>query len=407
MIQHYFKKIKNKYHEYGIFVIAKYPYRYIRIIYVSVIRKFIKVDKHLIVFYSKPDFSDNSRALYKYLYEKGYTKIYDIRWIVDVPDKYCIEKSTIRFYKRYNRLKEKPIQTIILHLRAKYIFTTHLFYIPIEHKLKDQLYIDLWHGCGYKGQNHKENVKSFFDFLVVPGPIFVQSKARFWNTTEDKFLPIGYPRYDWLQQNDENAHKMFVNLKEECEKLVIWMPTFRNSQHSRFPEDEIKEYPLLTTIEKWKAVDECCHKNGVRLLIKLHTFQKEYDIDFSLFSNIIRIDNEDFEKNSTDLYHFLPYTDALISDYSSVAIDYLIVNKPIAFVLDDYDRYKTTRGFVFDNPQKYMPGHHLYNVNDLQSFLEDVVQGNDLYCKDREQIKAIAIHESKNYRKDLVCKLGL
>lgn len=63
------------------------------------------------------------------------------------------------------------------------------------------------------------------------------------------------------------------------------------------------------------------------------------------------------------------YSDALITDYSSVCVDYLIVDKPIAYTLDDYEVYKQTRGFVFEDPHEYMPGHHLYRFSDLERLL--------------------------------------
>ena len=126
-----------------------------------------------------------------------------------------------------------------------------------------------------------------------------------------------------------------------------------------------------------------------------------------LFKNILQISNEDFEKNGIPMYEFIPLTDALITDYSSIAIDYLLVNKPIAFALDDYDIYKQARGFVFDNPKSYMPGHHLYNMNDLFGFIKDVTANKDVYSEERHNMSIKALHKSDNYCKELVSCLGL
>ena len=38
--------------------------------------------------------------------------------------------------------------------------------------------------------------------------------------------------------------------------------------------------------------------------------------------------------------------DALISDYSSAAIDYLILDRPIGFLLKDVEEYGNSRGFI-------------------------------------------------------------
>ncbi len=39
----------------------------------------------------------------------------------------------------------------------------------------------------------------------------------------------------------------------------------------------------------------------------------------------------------------------LVSDYSSVAIDYLLLDRPLGFTLDDYEAYTESRGWVFDD----------------------------------------------------------
>ena len=107
------------------------------------------------------------------------------------------------------------------------------------------------------------------------------------------------------------------------------------------------------------------------------------------------------------MYMFIALTDALISDYSSVAVDYLIVDRPIAFTLDDYEAYKKTRGFVFENPLIYMPGHHLYTFDDLEHFLLDVSMGLDPYKEQRAQVSLKAICLSDNYCQSILKRIGI
>ena len=42
---------------------------------------------------------------------------------------------------------------------------------------RNQLFIDLWHGCGYKA--NKNGRKVFFDYCLVPGDIFIKTKMEF------------------------------------------------------------------------------------------------------------------------------------------------------------------------------------------------------------------------------------
>ena len=141
--------------------------------------------------------------------------------------------------------------------------------------------------------------------------------------------------------------------------------------------------------------------------MKLHPFQAEYGIPFDSFSNIKKIDNQFFDDIDIPMYEFVALTDALISDYSSIGIDYLIVNHPIAFTLDDFEEYKKTRGFIIDDPRIYMPGHHLYIYEDLKRFLSDVSEGKDSYKEQREKVLGDLITQSDNYSEDILTRLGV
>ena len=66
-------------------------------------------------------------------------------------------------------------------------------------------------------------------------------------------------------------------------------------------------------------------------------------------------------------YELIGISDGLLSDYSSVAVDYLLLDRPLGYVLADYNIYKEKRGFVFEDPLEYMPGEKIYNVCDIRN----------------------------------------
>ena len=377
-------------------------YRFIIYIYIWFLKLFFNVNKNITVFQSRPDFSDNPRALSDFLIKNGYSSKYIIYWIVKDVHKYRRENPEvpIRFIQLHNKIGLfNPFAYYVL-MTAKYIFSSHEFVLPKNKGNIGQLYITLWHGCGYK-DNAFSNENRFFDKALVPGPLFLKTKASFWHTTEEYLIAKGYPRYDWLLHPSEKAKTVMSYFREQSNKIIIWMPTFRNSKVcSGYGEDIITQFPLIANKTEWLNLDSYCKKKNVILLIKLHMSQKQYDIDFNHFTNIFQITNLFFEKKNIQLYEFLSLTDGLISDYSSVAIDYLLINKPIAFALDDFEQYKDVRGFVFENPKEYMPGHHLYTIQHLENYIDDVAKGNDLFSNRRKEIKNLAIFESDNY-----CKL--
>lgn len=39
--------------------------------------------------------------------------------------------------------------------------------------------------------------------------------------------------------------------------------------------------------------------------------------------------------------------DVMISDYSSIVFDYLLLDRPVIYLIPDYEEYRSQRGFVF------------------------------------------------------------
>ena len=373
-------------------------------VYISYFKYFSRVNSNTIVFLSTPDYADNSRALSEYL-AKNFAGKFTLYWCVDnlniFSKRYPDEK--VIFVQKRNKYGELKFGTIPIVMRAKYIMATHAFFVNKSQSNDDQVYIRLWHGCGYKDKSEIDNKKfRVFDYALVSGPLFVKTKTHYWNVEESRILPLGYPRYDWLLKKTDKAIDYYNRIRGNSKKVIIWMPTFRNALNKKMSNfDGPSVFPLMSGGRSWELLNEVCEKNSVYILVKRHQFQLDYNINFDSLKNISLISDSDFDREDIPMYQFLAVTDGLITDYSSVAFDYLIVNKPIAFALDDYEYYKEKRGFVFDDPRNYMPGHHLYKIEDLCTFVNDVAEGNDFYVGERKRISEMAIHHSENYCKEI------
>lgn len=378
--------------------------------YIRYLKKYVPINNNLVVFKSKPDFSDNSRALAEYMIDNGYTDKYTICF--DVIDKTVCSRYKdlpIKFFSSSKDNGLNKIKDLRYLYTARYLLSTHEMALPIEKKRKEQLLVRLWHGCGYKDRSQNDNVSTRrFDVALVPGKVFIKTKAYFWNVEEKYIAAKGYPRYNWLLEKDKKTEMFIQELSNNTTKKIIWMPTFRNDKNGKLNDtNKIENFPIIQNKEEWYALDWFCQENNVMLFIKLHPYQKDYDIPFTSFKNIKEIDNKLLSSNNIQLYHFIALTDALISDYSSIAIDYLLVDHPIAFTLDDFETYKNLRGFVFKDPLEFMPGHHLYSFEDLLSFIKDVQNENDKFKDERDKIREITIAKSTDYCRDILDYLGI
>ena len=165
------------------------------------------------------------------------------------------------------------------------------------------------------------------------------------------------------------------------------MPTFRESINPSLSEEECANetgLPILNTIQKLNAFDDYLGARNTLCLIKIHPLQMDKAAFHREYHNMITLTNDDLKKSGLQLYEVIGKSDALISDYSSVSNDYLLCHKPMAFLLDDMQRY--SRGFVYDNVLEYMPGAHIFDTEGLYQFVDDIAEGSDKTAEFREKI---------------------
>ena len=92
-------------------------------------------------------------------------------------------------------------------------------------------------------------------------------------------------------------------------------------------------------------------------MVKKHGLDEELGI--SNFSNII-----DVSDNVRDIQELLCHIDVLISDYSSVVFDFVLMEKPIIFYCHDFEEYSKTWDMYYSYFEN-LPGPFAKNENEL------------------------------------------
>jgi CDP-glycerol glycerophosphotransferase (TagB/SpsB family) len=113
------------------------------------------------------------------------------------------------------------------------------------------------------------------------------------------------------------------------------------------------------------------------------------------------------KKENVNLYELMAHTDALLSDYSSAAVDYLLLDKPMGFILTDFDEYEKARSWCYDNVKDYMPGHHIYTAEDLREFLADTAAGRDAYAEARAKVLPELQTQAESYSRNVLDYFGI
>ena len=349
----------------------------------------LPIDKNIIFFRTEIDFWDNGWAFYQFLINTPKANKFKYIWLVDTPSEFSNSERT-KF------VSYGPVGIHILAYyyiaKARYIFFTHgMGLVPLK-KRKDQVVINLCHGCGIKsGKGVAKRIRANFDFAIVTSHFFVESQAIFLHCDKQLILPLGFPRNDLLLHNiDLGQNNPFIK-EIQFRKVILWMPTFRAAKLLKLSElssDNATGLPLLDDDIKVQKFNDFLKDRQTVVLLKIHYLQADKDIFNRKFTNIIFLKDGDFVSKGLQLYQVIGKTDALLTDYSSITTDYLLTDKPMGFILDDIDNYIKDRGFVFDNVTSIMPGEHIYTIDQLYGFVNDVVNDIDPHKKWRADIKA-------------------
>lgn len=373
------------------------------------IKFFIKTNDKTIVYHSFSDVSDNSFALFIYIINNHFD--YRNIWLVDDINKKKEYHKIINNYTKSNNfliVRKNSIKGLWFFLRSKYIFHTHGIYnkLPL---LDDQINFNLWHGMPLKNIGYLDNnaLVPKSNYLLATSLVFQRIMAKSFNVVQEKVLITGQPRNDFILDKKFNLLELFNLEVDQFQKSILWMPTYRNSIIGDIRNDGntegvsnfLSNESLITLNESLKDHESIC-------FIKLHPMDYMDTNDFILLSNIKFLDNSFFEKNGVALYSIFRSIDLLLTDFSSVYIDFLLVDKPIAFVFSDFNEYLNSRGFVFDNAKAYMPGEIITNMNELVTFLENLfVSKNDGFIAERNEIKNIFHEVKSNFSQNLFNKL--
>lgn len=372
------------------------------------------LEKNTILFSSYPDYSDNARALYDYMISKGLEQKYELIWVANNKIGYSMMKN--------REMECVPQHAIFPHngrhrfyyygRRAEWYFHTH-GHPFFDGGYPDQHLISLWHG----GMSFKKGkgittvegqIKKKDEYILTSGSgeITEQFALAFHHCPRETLLPLGSPRNDLLFK--EKAIPEFDSI---AEKKILWMPTFRQSASEYISSaslDSETGFPILYTPEMVNELNEFLEEKKIHLCIKLHPLQlrdKIMDVDLS---NIHLMTNDDLENMNVQLYEIINHFDALLTDYSSVSFDYLYLDRPIGYTLDDLEEYRNTRGFPMENPLDYMPGHHIYTYDDLVRFIADISTEKDEYASERDRVrKEVGMPEGGKCCQQLLEFLGI
>lgn len=337
-------------------------------------------------------FIDNIKFFFLYLSEKQKEQdFYLLTANKDTYDTLCKEYDNILFYP--------SAQAYWIMLQSKVFVVDNFSWMD---NCRFQLFwrakiIQIWHGIGFKkiqrsnkffiqetSSLYRRFILNFvgklpkYQALISTGEFFTKEffKPAFLS---DHFIDTGYPRNDVIV-NPEKYQNALINsdvetinkvaeMRKNGIKSLLYAPTFRDTGGDGISDG-------ILDLEK---LNQFALDNGFVFVFKLHPLPQYKSISGD-FERIIWYDNV------KDVYPFLPEVDGMISDYSSIYMDYILLNRPIFFLLYDREKYETKDRELHTFFNDFLVGSISTNQQKLEQDLIYSFTTNDGFSEERTKI---------------------
>ena len=330
-------------------------------------------------------YADNSKALFSWMLDNSHHQK-TVYWITkrrDILRKLNEEKKPCAY--------AYSIKGLYISLRASVFVYTHTSSDINFWASGGATKINLWHGSAIKkvlkDVNSPASIErriysatglgklgyrllkpGYFecpDLIFAASPCVANNLITSHGVSEGQISITGYPRNDVLFQ--ANAPLRSMHTKTNLKK-VLYLPTFREHDES--------DLSLHQLIQSFSTRPEYL------LLVKLHPATSLGDT-LHFPDNVLLLDQ------SVDTYEVMSVSDALITDYSSVALDYLLLDRPIFYFCYDYEAYLSTERELYYDFSEVVGGPVIETSSALVSELDDsLLAGVDHYQAKRRKVLA-------------------
>ena len=362
----------------------------------SIINPLIPKNENRILFYESSPGYMNNYTLMKFMVANGYDKKYRVYYFPDIRVEANLDSKKYSDIKFGNGL----LSAFMLFLTSKYVFldtgnmrmkpTNKQCVVYMDHGLPFKLDGLLIKGDGWATSVPKDLIMPV-NYFISTSPNFDQMNIDTFDLSKQQLIRCGRPRTDALYSNRNYMDLVGID-KSKYEKVIIWMTTWRVAKNRRRhgkraerPSD--KTLPLLDDMRIISKLNEYLKKKNYFMVIKIHQTEMFDESSIDNLSNIKFMIDRDIVSKNIQIYDIVKDFDVLITDYSSVFLDFVITLKPMIFITDDIEDFSEMHGFYFDNPKGFMPGPKVNTFDELINSLDNIDQNDDDYKEKRIQLK--------------------
>lgn len=253
---------------------------------------------------------------------------------------------------------------------SRYIFLNDNFFpLAFMNFNAKNIIVQLWHAPGaskkfggsvdIKSRDILRKISEKTDYLIVTSKNIIGYYGEAFQMSKTKIKPLGLPRMDYYFENhDLNKLKEDFCTRYDVspdKKIILYAPTFRDEEK----HNNVFDYLELNRFNE-ELGDE--YVLALRLHPKIRNFYRD---DISSEGKYVDVSSWESEQE------LMLISDILITDYSSIMIEYSALNKPTVFFTYDLDEYLANeRGFYYDF-KTTVPGPIVYTSDDLIDIIKN------------------------------------
>lgn len=346
--------------------------------------------RNIVLFESYPDFSCNTEPVYLYLQDK--LPNYELVWLCSGNEKKAGRKCI------YTKTKN-PFDILKLKYYRSFYRVAISSNVFIRKRRSGQYSLFLGHGSKTKKTKGIYEMGPKVDYVNIQSHFFDEVTADEYGCKKNQFVYLGYPRCDCFFTRRIHKSEILKSLKIGTDNYFVWLPTFRKQKTGRDDGENsvfnLLGMPLVYTEDDLSELNTFLRCRNMSIIYKPHPAQDTTVLKSKSLSNIKVISDELLSANNLQLYDVIAESTALITDYSSVYYDYLLLNRPIATTTDDINAWKQNRGFAFDIEKIYNDTTvRISNLDELYSFISNTLNGidNEQLCR-QEMCKLTNMHQ--------------
>jgi len=352
---------------------------------VEICSRFIPPKNGLVIVIPVHGYDGNARAIYERLMAEGTNPV----WISFNSHLSCAKERSAKAWS--------PVGFYCL-LRASVVLAeAGLSGIMPTGNAEQRLIIQMWHGVGLKRLGLQDRGRSEeslqgdlkdasrWNLFLTTSEFCAKHFAEAFGISKDKIKVWGYPRHDRLLSPTamdlvafEELDRLIKERLPEVRKVVAFCPTFREDfRDKRWPVEESKMELLSQLLKKHSAVCLCKWHPVVynRSVIHSDTLRsKKGSLCYPSKWKRIAVISPDVE---VPQWVLLRLFDVLITDFSSIAYDFMLLQKPIivSAAEEEIKTYEMSRGLI-EGWDRLMPGVLATDDDQLLGALDDILSAD-------------------------------